>query len=1191
MRFGLVPLCLSVPLAILASSSAYGQSSQLIAPTDPLPPQQQREMFHLPPGFEIQLIVAEDDIGQPMNLKFDASGRLWITSSVTYPYPTEGEGVEPRDERFGPAEKPPARDWVTVVEGIGPDGTPANVWRFAEGLNLPIGILPIRDGAIIYDIPAITLRRDTDGDGRADQSRRLMWGFGNVDTHGMNNAFTRWIDGWIYACHGFRNTSHVEAIDGRTLEMNSGNTYRFREDGAGLEQFTWGQVNPYGLTFDPLGNLYSADCHSMPLTLLLRGAYYPSFGKPHDGLGFGPNMIDHLHGSTGICGPAYYAAMQFPEEYRDNLYLCNPVTGRVHRDKLIDHGSTRLVDTQPDFITCDDGWFRPVDLQVGPDGCLYVADFYNAIIGHYEVELKHPRRDRHRGRVWRVVYRGEDGSIEPPPIPDLTVLTLDDLVEKLGDPNLVIRTLATNELIDRFGPSAAPAVEAVLSSQSSPEHRVHAMWVLERLGRLSTGQIVGLSQVGRSPLNNRLVRTHVARLIAERPDWTSNEQLTATLRLLAADDDGFVQRAAVEALGRQPRQDSVRLLLGVLESAPAEDTHLRHAARIALRNHLSSEAVDLAELLASTSAGELRELMSVSLAVRTNRIAAFLASATGRCDGSPDELLRSARHVARFGTPADIRAIVTTLESRFRDDASQQHELLLAVREGLQQRGESPGEFIIQWATDQARRWLQPQPERTLSWCSLSLSGAATPDQPWTVERRRCDDGQLADFFSTLPRGEQVTGVHRSSSIVVPERLSFFMAGHCGGPQRDCHGRNRVRLIDEETGLVLAEALPPRDDVAREVTWDLKEHAGRLGYLELEDGDGARAYAWLAVGRFSLAELNPTAFSPLDAAVEVIASYQLQDLSGELTAILNDAEAPLNRRTAAARALVSLKPDARLQTLIPYVSDPRIDDDVQHNILAAVDSRDPQTIETALAAVSQSLPAHQQEALAIALAADEQGGDALLRIIERGKASRQLLLAEPVKRQLAAARIPDIDRRLAELTSGLPSADEQIARRIAQHRESFDIHAASPERGRAVFEKNCANCHRIGDKGAVIGPQVDGVGVRGVDRILEDLLDPNRNVDGAFRITTLLLTDGRVLTGLFRRQEGETLVFADQKGQEFTVQSADIEEQSLASVSLMPTNLYDLVQPEQINDLLAYLLEQRATTPASTSSDASRRSP
>src|SRR5690606_34299912 len=129
----------------------------------------------------------------------------------------------------------------------------------------------------------------------------------------------------------------------------------------------------------------------------LRGAYYPSFGKPHDGLGYGPEMMTHSHGSTGIAGVVYYAADAFPAEYRETVFIGNPITGKINHDRLEAHGSTYRALEQPDFLSCDDPWFRPVDLQLAPDGSLYIADFYNRIIGHYEVPLNHPLRDRERG--------------------------------------------------------------------------------------------------------------------------------------------------------------------------------------------------------------------------------------------------------------------------------------------------------------------------------------------------------------------------------------------------------------------------------------------------------------------------------------------------------------------------------------------------------------------------------------------------------------------------------------------------------------------------------------------------------------------------------------------------------------------------------------------------------------------------
>ena len=207
-----------------------------------------------------------------------------------------------------------------------------------------------------------------------------------------------------------------------------------------------------------------------------------------------PSMIDHSHGSTGICGPAYYADDHFPHDYRDQIYLCNPVTGRVHRDRLDVRGSTLQVDTQPDFLTCDAPWFRPVDLKVGPDGALYVADFYNCIIGHCEVSLTHPRRDRRRGRIWRIVYRGEDRSGDSPlPPGDLTRASLEDLLKHLGDSSLVVRTLAAHEVVDCFGGEAVDATRGLFTDERSPEQRVHGLWILQRLDALTDEQIQKLA--------------------------------------------------------------------------------------------------------------------------------------------------------------------------------------------------------------------------------------------------------------------------------------------------------------------------------------------------------------------------------------------------------------------------------------------------------------------------------------------------------------------------------------------------------------------------------------------------------------------------------------------------------------------------------------------------------------------------
>src|SRR6266850_283714 len=436
-RIGVVLICLIGSLSV--ASFAQDPFAENIRKTEALTPEQERKALHVPPGFEVQLVASEPAIGKPMNMAFDGRGRLWLTQSREYPF-------------AAPVDKP-GRDKIIILEDFDGAGHARKVTTFAEGLNIPIGLYPYKNGVIAFSIPNIYFFQDTDGDGKADKKELVLGRFGfDRDVHGLTSAFRRGYDGWIYADHGYNNNTTLAAKDGSTITMNSGNCYRFRPDGSRVEQYSWGQVNPFGLMFDPLGDLWSADCHSSPVYQLLRGAYYPSFGKPHDGLGFAPEVCNHSHGSTAIAGMVYYAAEDFPTEYRGNTFIGNVMTGRINRDSLVAHGSSRIVRAEPDFLISDDPWFRPVDLQLGPDGALYVADFYNRIIGHYEVPLTHPGRDRERGRIWRVVYKGDTtkSEIRNAKLPE----HLDGLIAELGSPNLTRRMLAMNEICDRFGQAA-----------------------------------------------------------------------------------------------------------------------------------------------------------------------------------------------------------------------------------------------------------------------------------------------------------------------------------------------------------------------------------------------------------------------------------------------------------------------------------------------------------------------------------------------------------------------------------------------------------------------------------------------------------------------------------------------------------------------------------------------------------------
>ena len=350
-------------LPLAADAPGTEDFARGVRETGPLTPKEEKATFVLPPGFKAELVAAEPQINKPMNLAFDARGRLWVTSTVEYPYPVE----------VGQA----GRDSVKVLEDSNGDGRFDKVTTFADGLNIPIGLHPYKDGVVCYSIPFIWHLRDTDGDGVCDTREKLYGPFDHTrDTHGMCNNFLRGYDGWLYSCHGFNNQSSVAGGDGNRVVMHSGNTFRIKLDGSRIEHFTHGQVNPFGLAYDARGDLLSADCHTKPVTLLMQGGFYDSFGKPHDGLGYVPDVMNHLHGSTAIAGIAIATAgTNFPQAYLNNTFGGNVMTSRINRNSLVYEGSSITVQEEPDLLIAGDSWFRPVDLKFGPDGALYIADF------------------------------------------------------------------------------------------------------------------------------------------------------------------------------------------------------------------------------------------------------------------------------------------------------------------------------------------------------------------------------------------------------------------------------------------------------------------------------------------------------------------------------------------------------------------------------------------------------------------------------------------------------------------------------------------------------------------------------------------------------------------------------------------------------------------------------------------------
>lgn len=1151
--------CAVFCVAVCAALAGRAGAQDLVAPTDPLTPAEQHKTFRLPPGFEIQLVAAEPDIQKPMNLAFDAKGRLWVTDTIEYPHAAP-EGVVPRDS-------------VKVLEDFGEDGRAKKITTFADELNIPLGVLPTRDGALVYAIPNIFKFTDADGDGRAEKREVLIGPYGSQDTHGMTNHFTVGFDGWVYACHGFSNSSNPKALDGSEITMQSGHVYRFRPDGSRIEHYTRGQVNPFGLCFDPMGNLYSADCHSRPQYMLLRGAFYPSFGKPHDGLGFGPEMIFHDHGSTAIASTLYYAADHFPEEYRGTLFNGNPVTGKLNHDRLEWHGSSPRAVELPDFLSSDDPWFRPVDIELGPDAAIYVADFYNRIIGHYEVPLDHPGRDRDRGRIWRIVYRGADGAGPAPKMPNLSGMTVGELVKALGDANLAVRMTAMNLLVERLAEKQDAAALATLEKPATPIAQAHAIWVLHRLGALKEQTLLAAAGA-----NEAIARTHAMRVLSETKELTPALREAAVMAL--KDADAHVQRAAADALGRHPAFENVRPLLDLRHSIdPAEDTHLLHVVRMSLRDQLSRDGVSSKLPIDQWSEADGRALADVIQGVASSDAGSFLVKFIRKYPPDPQTTADYLRHAARYLPVEDVPSLADLAAKTAADDLDLQLSLYRSVRDGLAQRGVAPGDAMDEWGARLAPALLASlASDEAEHWSFSPLPESDSAENPWVVQLRDSADGRQGEpFWSSLPKGEQRTGMLRSGEFEVPSTLRFFVAGHYGPPGTNEPSRNWVRLRDAKTGEVLAEAPPPRDDVAREVVWDLAQFAGRRGYIELTDGEVGDGWAWIAAGRIEPlvvrvpSSTDGSAVQRVQVAAEIAGSLRLQECAGDLAKLLGKQSLDAEARAAAARALAAIDPAAGVPLLGAVAGDPTSPPVLRDASAQALTDINTDASRAALIEALSAASQHGQRSLAIALASNLQGAEALLKAVGEGKASPRLLQDPPVRERLNNSNPPDLENRIAELTKNIQPLDEALSQLIEQRRNDFLAAPGDPVRGHAVFLKNCAACHRIGEEGSLIAPQLDGLSKRGVDRIAEDILDPNRNIDIAFRVHLVRLKGGDTVAGLPRREEGDVLVLADSTGKEVMIQKSQIDRRVESPLSLMPSNFGEIIPPEEFNDLMAFL--------------------
>ena len=753
----------------------------------------------------------------------------------------------------------------------------------------------------------------------------------------------------------------------------------------------------------------------------------------------------------------------------------------------------------------------------------------------------------------------------------------------------------------------------LIHTSKSPVDRIHAAWILQRTRSLTFDQLGELV----SKSSPRDIRVHVMKLLAER---SASDRDFGLLDDGLNDSDPFVCRAAADTWGRQTRGVLLlNLFVELLQLTPADDSHLRQVVRMAMRNVVaaSDDLSYLDERFISTHQQTkkpdpaLDDVVAILLAVQKPQAAELLLSYLEQHVVSADRALPVVQHVARFAESRSSAKVAKLVRSRFADDAQQQLAFLASLRTGYQQRGQPIDGSLHEWATELAGKLLESSLGASLSWSNEAVPGKPKSDSPWVARARVSQDGDKASlFYDSLVKGEQLTGLFRSEPFELPTKLSFWCAGHNGLPSAPFNPKNYIRLRDASTHALLREALPPRNDTAQKIEWDLAEFVkGKQvgletqptarGYIELLDADEGSAYAWLAVGRFSVESLNPNhAVDQQIAAANLVADFKILDLKSQISERLLSRDTDSRAKEAFARTALSLEPDSTLSALAPLIAEASLPEALRDQIAATVVDRRLGTLarpkeETSnppkadhpplLVAVVQAIPERLQLRMAESLASDATGADALLLLAKEGHVSPRLLTRPTVKQRLDALKSETLTKQVADLTANLPDEDAALRKLIEQRRGVFlaaqsDADAAkrpSLDAGAALFTKHCAVCHQVAGKGTILGPQLDGIGQRGLERVLEDVLDPNRNVDVNFRTTTLVTKDGKIFSGLSRREEGATLVLADNKGKEFIVPLADIDERVKSNLSLMPANVAEIFNEREFLDLVSYLLSQR----------------
>ena len=494
--------------------------------------------FLIPEGFEVNLYASDPRMAKPIQMNFDSQGRLWIAASESYPH-------------IKPGEK--ASDKIIIVEDVDGDGVAEKTSIFADGLLIPTGVVPGDGGCYVANSTDLLHFQDVDGDGVSDKRRVVLSGFGSEDTHHLLHTLRWGPDGWLYMNQSIYIHSHVETPYG-VKRLLGGGIWRFRPESMQLEVVCKGLVNPWGHHFDKWGQSFATDgAGGEGINYVFPGAVFvASPGEPRRLVGLNP-------GSPKFCGLEVLSGRHLPESWRGTMIANDFRANRVCRFEVTEDKAGFRSKQVAELIKSSHQAFRPIDVKMGPDGAIYIADWYNPIIQHGEVDFRDERRDHVHGRIWRITAK--DRPLVKPI--DVDSMDVDELLDVLTLPEQWMRLNAKLALKEHDRKTVIEKTlkwaSARASSNPKEAHELlEALWVLQCVDHVDAGLI---EQLLRN--TDHRIRAAAVRVVSHQRTRLSGYRRYLTIAV--RDEHARVRLEAVRALSSESDLAAVTEISSVLE--------------------------------------------------------------------------------------------------------------------------------------------------------------------------------------------------------------------------------------------------------------------------------------------------------------------------------------------------------------------------------------------------------------------------------------------------------------------------------------------------------------------------------------------------------------------------------------------------------------------------------------------------